>query len=85
MIADNTFAGVFFALLIWVPIVFFWVAVLVDIVRRPDLSGVAVAVWLLAIVLFPIIGSLVYFALRPRVSGAPAESMMHAQSQLPPH
>lgn len=50
MIADNTFAGVFFALLIWGPIVFLWVAALVDILRRRDLSGIAIAAWLLLVV-----------------------------------
>jgi hypothetical protein len=85
MIADNTFAGVFFALLIWVPIVFFWVAVLVHLLKRSDLSGAAMAIWLVVIVVFPIVGSLVYFALQPRVSSAPADPLMHPPSQLPPH
>jgi hypothetical protein len=84
MVADNTFAGVFFAMLIWLPIVFLWVAVLIDIFRRADLSGVAMAVWLLAIIVFPIVGSLVYFAVRPRVSAAPAEAMMQTKNPQAP-
>jgi ABC-type phosphate transport system permease subunit len=84
VVADNTFAGVFFALLIWVPIVFLWVAVLVDILKRKDLSGAAVAAWLLGVMIFPIVGSIIYFAFRPRVTEEPAESMMHSRAPFPP-
>ena len=80
MVANDTFIGVFFAMMIWLPIVFLWVAVLVDIFRRNDLSGIAMAAWLLAIIVFPIIGALVYFAVRPAAAGAdvaPTDSMMH--------
>jgi hypothetical protein len=88
MVADDTFNGVFFAMLIWLPIVFLWVAVLVDIFRRHDLSGIAMAAWLLAIIVFPIIGALVYFAVRPAAAGAdvaPAESMVHTMRPDAPH
>ena len=84
MVADNTFAGVFFALLIWAPIIFLWVAVLVDIVRRRDLSGPAIAAWLIGIIVFPVIGAILYFAFRPRVSDDAAESMFHSRAPYQP-
>jgi hypothetical protein len=83
MVADNTFAGVFFALLIWAPIMFLWVAALVDIFRRHDLSGVAIAAWLLLIVLLPIVGTLIYFIARPSVAGGPATSYPDEAGPMP--
>jgi hypothetical protein len=60
------FWDVFFVLLIWLPIIFLWMAALADIVfRREDLSGWLTAGWLLFIIICPIIGSLVYFIVRP--------------------
>jgi phospholipase D-like protein len=75
MVAD-VFTASFLTLLFWLPLVFLWFAVLVDILRRRDLSGVAIAVWLVAIIVFPFVGAIVYFIRRPRVSDAPAEAMM---------
>jgi hypothetical protein len=40
------------------------IAACVSSLRNPDLSGGAKAGWLVAIVLFPILGSVVYFGVR---------------------
>jgi hypothetical protein len=42
-----------------------WVVALVDLVRRPDLSGGKRLAWALLIIILPLIGTVVYFALRP--------------------
>jgi hypothetical protein len=42
-----------------------WVVALVDLVRRPDLSGGKRLAWGLLIIILPLIGTVVYFALRP--------------------
>jgi hypothetical protein len=54
--------GVSFAqLLILLPIIFMWFAVLLHILRRHDLTGGKIAMWLILIIILPIIGSLIYF------------------------
>jgi len=55
----------FFLILIWVPIIFLWGFALVDLFRRDDLSGWAVAGWLLLIIILPLLGVLFYFIFRP--------------------
>jgi hypothetical protein len=58
-LAVSTFVWVF----ILVPLVVVWVIGLVDIIRRP-LSGQATAAWIIVVLVFPFIGTLVYFLLR---------------------
>jgi len=43
-----------------------FIALFVDIFRRHDLSGGAKALWVLALVILPLVGSLIYIAMRPR-------------------
>lgn len=50
---------------IWVPVVLMWMFAIVDLFMRPDLSGWGKAGWLLAIVLLPILGTVLYFVFRP--------------------
>jgi hypothetical protein len=42
-----------------------WIASLVDIWRRADLSTAAAIIWSAAIIIFPLIGTMVYFFTRP--------------------
>lgn len=78
MIAE-VFQSTFLTLLFWLPLVFLWFAVLIDILRRHDLTGVKIALWLVAIIVFPFVGAIAYFIARPRVDSAPAESMMQSR------
>ncbi len=59
-----TFWQVFLVLMIFVPLIMLWAFTLVDLFQRPDLSGIAKALWAIAIVLLPLIGMLIYFILR---------------------
>ena len=59
-----TFWELFVILLIFVPLIMLWVFALVDLFQRPDLSGVAKALWAIAIVLLPLIAMLIYFIMR---------------------
>jgi hypothetical protein len=43
-----------------------WTAGLVDVIRRPDLERTQRLAWILLVVLLPILGTGLYFALRPR-------------------
>jgi hypothetical protein len=51
--------------MIWVGVIVAWVFALVDLFGRHDLSGWAKAAWLVAILIFPLLGVLVYFFTRP--------------------
>jgi hypothetical protein len=42
-----------------------WVRALLDVFRRPDLSGAAKAAWAIGMLVLPFIGLLVYTMLRP--------------------
>jgi hypothetical protein len=55
----------FIVMAIVMPIVVMWVACLIDVISRPDLSGWAKAAWMLFIVLLPLIGSITYVIMRP--------------------
>jgi hypothetical protein len=59
VLAASTFVWVF----ILVPLLIVWAIGVFDIVRR-DLSSGAKVGWILIVVLFPLIGTLVYFLLR---------------------
>ena len=59
-----TFWELFFILLIFVPLIMLWVFALVDLFRRHDLAGWTKALWVIAILIFPILGMLIYFITR---------------------
>jgi len=44
---------------------FLWVRAVLDVLRRPDLSGVAKAAWAIGMLVVPFLGLLVYTMLRP--------------------
>jgi hypothetical protein len=44
---------------------FLWVRAVIDVFRRPDLTGVGKAAWAIGMLVFPFIGLLVYTMLRP--------------------
>lgn len=60
-----TFWQGFLLFLIWLPVAFCWAFALLDLFRRDDLSGWAIALWVIAIILLPIFGMLIYFIVRP--------------------
>lgn len=55
-----------------VGLVVLWVATLVDMLRRADMSPVSRVVWAVLVILFPIIGTFIYFFARP-----PAEKIRY--------
>jgi hypothetical protein len=50
--------------LITLAVVAVWAYVLVDLFRNPRLSGGETAMWLLAIVLLPFVGAVIYLGVR---------------------
>ncbi len=73
------FSGVQWILLIGflIPIVILWGYALISLFRRPDLALGARLLWLLAILVLPVLGALVYFMMRP----APQEQNRRAQAR----
>lgn len=67
MLIASTFWDFFFVMLIWVPLMVIWFGAIADAVTRPDLGGWAKAAWIVAIVLLPLIGTLIYVIARPRM------------------
>lgn len=60
-----SFADLMILLLIWIPLILLAIFALADLSHRTDLSGIAVGLWAVAIVLLPIVGMLIYFGVRP--------------------
>ena len=54
----------FWTLAIWIPLILLWGFALVDLFASSQ-SGLAKALWAIAIIFLPIIGVILYFALRP--------------------
>ena len=50
---------------LWIGVVAVVIMTVIDNFRRDDLSGAAKAAWMLLIVLFPLLGALVYMIVRP--------------------
>jgi hypothetical protein len=73
-----TFWDVMFLFFIWIPLVMIWFFAIFDVFARRDLTGWSKALWLLAIIIIPWFGTLVYLLVRPRE--APADTMYAPQS-----
>ncbi len=56
---------VLWILFIVIPFLMFWAFALVDLFRRDDLSGWKKALWLVAIIFLPVLGTLFYVIFRP--------------------
>ena len=56
---------VFFVVFVAIPLLVLWGAVLVDIFRRTDLSGIKIATWVVLLLILPFIGAIAYFVTRP--------------------
>jgi len=83
VLADTTFLDVFW----WMVVMFFWVmalwifiALIGDVFRRDDLSGVGKAGWILLMVILPFIGALCYIIARPKVTATDIQMMTRAEA-----
>ena len=71
---DYPLLGVFWSLLflfMFVAVGFIVVYTLIDNFRRSDHSGPAKVVWALFIIVFPLVGALIYIATRPEMTTPP--------------
>ena len=60
-----TFWNFFFLMLIFIPLILLWLFTLNDLTKRVDMSGLAKALWAIAVVFLPVVGMLLYFIVRP--------------------
>ena len=75
------------AIWIWVGIISIWIFAMVDLFRRRDLHGWMKAVWLLAIIVLPVIGTAIYLITMPRhryQTSDRAEAMMAERADTQP-
>jgi phospholipase D-like protein len=56
----------FVLVFIAIPLIVLWVAIVIDLFRRRDLSGLKIATWVVLLLIFPIVSALIYLAVRPR-------------------
>jgi len=64
-----------------IPVLLLWGYAVVSLIGRPDLSFGGKLLWLVPILIVPIIGSVLYFMLRP----APQEQNRRAQARHSKH
>jgi hypothetical protein len=64
-----------------IPVVILWGYAIVSLIGRHDLGAGPRLVWLVAILVLPVIGSVLYFMLRP----APQEQQRRAQARHHKH
>lgn len=57
----DSFWDTFWTLAIFIPLILLWLFALVDLFMNHEISGLAKALWAIAIVLLPIIGMIAYF------------------------
>jgi uncharacterized membrane protein len=63
---------------------FIWIFISIfgDIFRRDDLSGGMKAIWVLALVLLPFLGALIYMVSRPKVTAQDVQLMTQADAAM---
>lgn len=81
MLADydfGSFLWTMFAFFFWFMLIWMFIMIFADILRRKDLSGGGKAGWILLIFILPLFGILIYLIARPRIVDAREEMPMSA-------
>ena len=83
--AETTFLDVFW----WMIVMFFWVmaiwlfiALISDIFRRDDLSGMGKAAWIVLMIFLPFLGALIYIIARPKVTAQDVRLMTESEAAM---
>ena len=80
-----TFWDIFWSM-IWFFFVFMalwiWIQVLADIFRRDDMTGGVKAVWIVVVIFLPLLGCLIYIAMRPKVTAQDVQMMTRAEAAM---
>jgi predicted membrane channel-forming protein YqfA (hemolysin III family) len=81
--ASLTFWDVIFSMIaffFWFMLIWIFIGLFGDIFRRNDLSGGMKALWLLALVVLPFLGALIYIATRPKMTAQDVELLTRAEA-----
>ena len=62
----ETFWYMFFFFLVAVPLMVTWLGCVIDVVARPNMGVFAKALWVIAMLVFPFVGCIVYLITRPK-------------------
>jgi uncharacterized membrane protein len=68
------------AFFFWFMLIWIFISIFGDIFRRNDLSGGSKAIWILALVLLPFLGALIYMVMRPKVTAQDVQMMTQAEA-----
>jgi hypothetical protein len=64
----------------WVIAIMIWFRCFMDLFGRTDLGGGMKAVWILALILIPWFGALVYIITRPKVTAGDVQNMVRMEA-----
>ena len=71
-----TMAIIFF----WVIAIMIWFRCFMDLFGREDLTGVMKGIWIVALIIIPWLGALVYIITRPRVTATDVQNLVRAEA-----
>ena len=71
-----TMAIIFF----WVIAIMIWFRCFMDLFGREDLTGVMKGVWIVALIIIPWLGALVYIITRPKVTATDVQMLVRAEA-----
>ena len=71
-----TMAIIFF----WVIAIMIWFRCFMDLFGRDDLTGVMKGVWIVALIIIPWLGALVYIITRPKVTATDVQMLVRAEA-----
>ncbi len=66
----------------WFMFIWIWIQILADIFRRNDMSGGVKAVWIVVVIFLPLLGCLIYIAMRPKVTAQDVQMMTRADAAM---
>ena len=71
-----TMAIIFF----WVIAIMIWFRCFMDLFSRDDVTGVMKGVWIVALIIIPWLGALVYIITRPKVTATDVQALVRAEA-----
>jgi hypothetical protein len=64
----------------WFMLIWIFIAIFGDIFRRNDISGGTKAIWIIALILLPFLGAIIYMVMRPKVTAQDVQMMARAEA-----
>jgi hypothetical protein len=64
----------------WFMLIWIFIAIFGDIFRRNDLSGGMKAIWIIALIILPFLGAIIYMVMRPKVTAQDVQMMTRADA-----